>query len=261
MVVDDEFEAEDLLDGAIDAEESGEPGEALRSLDAAFALDPDLVEAWTRRAAILLWLELPDAALAAADAALERDPDDEWARVCRGAALTWLERAEDAVPEYERAIELAPDYAAAWSALGSAFDKLGRSDEAIAAAARATELDPDDPDFWVNGAPGFGRSIDTPRLRRRTSARSRSIRMMITRAATSSTRCLRWTGRATRWRCWNRRGPTSRNSPSPRPQEPRPVRARPRRRSARRGGGCDPARPRRRLRMVLSRTRVSVPRP
>jgi tetratricopeptide (TPR) repeat protein len=95
--VDDELDAEDLLDEAIDAEEDGDLDRALALLDPALALDSVISEGWTRRASILLQLGRQEEALPSADRALAADPEDAWARNCRGDALRALGLGRDAL--------------------------------------------------------------------------------------------------------------------------------------------------------------------
>ena len=93
--------AEDALQNAIKAMNSGRPTEAEALFNKALALKPDLAEAW----------------------------------LGRGNAFVKLERYDEAFADYDRALALKPDLTGAW--LGHLLANLGRYHDSLAAYDKA----------------------------------------------------------------------------------------------------------------------------
>jgi tetratricopeptide (TPR) repeat protein len=163
-----------LLGQALDR--LGEKREALKSFDAALAIDPDFAVAHGNRANILAEAGLADAALQSFDRALALQPDalpdwinrgsllvelgrldealanfdkahaialaDTTVMVNRANVLTRLGRLDGALADYDRAVALQPKFAQAHLHRGLVLKYLGRFDEARTAMERAVALDP-----------------------------------------------------------------------------------------------------------------------
>jgi predicted O-linked N-acetylglucosamine transferase (SPINDLY family) len=125
---------------------------AVRQIDAALRINPDVAAAHNNRGNALKDLGRPEEALASFERAIALKPDYAEAFYNRGNTLRELERFADAVASYDRAIALRPDYAAAFSNRGSALKELERFDEALASYDRATALKPDYAEAFYNRA-------------------------------------------------------------------------------------------------------------
>jgi protein O-GlcNAc transferase len=118
--------------------------EALASYDRAIALAPGYVDAWINRGNALKELGRFELALASYDKAIALAPSQAIALAKRGNVLQGLQRFEDAVESYDRAIALKPEYSEAHNNRGSALVQLGRLGEGVASFERAIGLRPDD---------------------------------------------------------------------------------------------------------------------
>jgi protein O-GlcNAc transferase len=125
-------------------------GEAVESYERAVALTPDYVEAWFNRGNALAELGRLDAALASYDAVIARAPHHAAACAKRGNVLHRMQRFAEAVASFDRAIALTPDYAEAWNNRGVALSSLERLAEAVASCDRAVALRPDDAEMLRN---------------------------------------------------------------------------------------------------------------
>nr|HET7858153.1 tetratricopeptide repeat protein [Caldimonas sp.] len=123
-------------------ERAQRPLDAIRSFDAAIALDDRFGAAWCNRGVALHRLGRFADALASAERAIAIDPGDAEAWSNRGLALHDLHRPADAIAALARATELQPRLANAWANLGAALNAAKRHDEALVAYDRALALDP-----------------------------------------------------------------------------------------------------------------------
>ena len=103
------------------AEGSSRQEEALFAYDRALALQPDLPEALTNRAAVLFEFARYDEALASCDRSLQLKPGFHETWQNRGAALVRLERYDEALASYARALAIKPDFAEALQSRGRAL--------------------------------------------------------------------------------------------------------------------------------------------
>ena len=115
---------------------------ALQSFDRALALQPDALPDWINRGNLLIELGRLDEALANFDKAHAIAPADTTVMVNRANVLTRLGRLADALADYDRAVALEPKFVQAHLHRGLALKYLGRFDEARAAMERAVALDP-----------------------------------------------------------------------------------------------------------------------
>ncbi|MGY5855432.1 MAG: tetratricopeptide repeat protein [Candidatus Thorarchaeota archaeon] len=160
-------------------------GDALRSLDRALKLEPNLAPAHTNRGRVLLALgpEKANDALRSFDSALKLTPDDvqilhdkasalhalnrideelacvrriselapnEWGVLVRiGDIELELGHFEPAIKSYDSALELKDDLAPAFIRRAIAFGMLEQWKEAIKSAETATKLEPDNSEAWL----------------------------------------------------------------------------------------------------------------
>jgi tetratricopeptide (TPR) repeat protein len=116
------------------------PLEAIKSYDAAIAIDPDLAEAHGNRAAIMTTAGFPDEALKSFDRALALNPNaTDW--INRGTLLHGLGRAADAIESFDKAIAIDGQSPAPHFIRASVLRDLERLDEAVAGYDRAIKLD------------------------------------------------------------------------------------------------------------------------
>jgi len=135
--------------GVVDLQ-NGNRAEAVRKIDAALMLNPNLAEAFNNRGTALRELNRPQDALESHDRAIALKPDYPEAFNNRGNALADLKRFEEALASYDRAIALKPDYAEAFNNRGSTAHELKRLDEALASYDKAIALDPRYTDAFNN---------------------------------------------------------------------------------------------------------------
>jgi protein O-GlcNAc transferase len=130
----------------------GEREAAIRQIDAALAVNPDVAAAHNNRGNALKDLGLANEALASYDRAIALKGNYAEAYYNRGNVLRELKRHAEAVESYDRAIAARPDYPEALSNRGSALKQLGRYDEGFASFDRAIALRPDYAEAWFNRA-------------------------------------------------------------------------------------------------------------
>jgi tetratricopeptide (TPR) repeat protein len=123
--------------------QKGNPAEALRAFDAAVKLAPNFAEAHANRGAALLDLGRLMEALDAERRALRFNPKLAMAHFNRGVVLAALKRRVEAVEAFSSALELRSDYAEALLNRGMAQLELERPLEALADFRRALMLRPD----------------------------------------------------------------------------------------------------------------------
>jgi tetratricopeptide (TPR) repeat protein len=124
--------------------------EALASYDRAIALKPDDAASFNNRGSVLKDLKRFDEATADFEKAIALKPDFSEAFNNRGNLLWSLKRAEEALPYYDRAIALKPDNADAFNNRGNALKDLKRFEEAFASYDRAAKLKPDYAEAFYN---------------------------------------------------------------------------------------------------------------
>ena len=106
--------------------------------------------AWSGRGAALAAIGRFEDAIASLDAALAVNPNDEVAWLNRGNALTGLGRLADALQSYNAAIRANPRYEVAWNNKGNTLARLGQFEEALACYNRALTIDAGYTAAWVN---------------------------------------------------------------------------------------------------------------
>ena len=134
----------------------GEREAAIRQIDAALAVNPDVAAAHNNRGSALNDLGRAEEALASYDRAIVLKPDYAEAHYNRGNVLRELKRFALAIESYDRAVALRPDYAEAFSNRGSALRELERFVEALASYDRAVALRPGYAEAWYNRANALG---------------------------------------------------------------------------------------------------------
>lgn len=112
------------------------PAEALRSLDRALILDPQLIQARYTRAILNMEQDKPAAAIEDLRVFLQREPENRRVLVQLGQAYLRLNRASDATEVLERALKIAPNARSVLIAYRRALQQLGRKEEAAAILAR-----------------------------------------------------------------------------------------------------------------------------
>src|SRR5215471_4644587 len=116
--------------------------EALQSFDKAMELKPNYFDALLNRANALVALKRCDEALINFDTILAAVPDHDEALYCRGNALLQQKRWSEAVSCYDKAITLKPDYAEAFNHRGIALMGLKRFEDALSTFDRAVAINP-----------------------------------------------------------------------------------------------------------------------
>jgi tetratricopeptide (TPR) repeat protein len=107
-------------------ERQGEHLEAVKSFDAAIAIDAKFAEAHGNRAAILADAGLADEALKGFDRALALDPKAVADWINRGALLQQLGRQQEALESYDKALTLSPNDTTVLMNRANALAMLGR---------------------------------------------------------------------------------------------------------------------------------------
>ncbi len=128
----------------------GDHAAAVRQIDAAIAVNPNVAAAHNNRGASLSALGLTGEALASYDRAIALAPDYVDAVRNRSDTLAALGRFEDAVASYERAIALAPQAADLFVKRGRLLTALNRLDKAVASYDGALARDPHNRDAHVH---------------------------------------------------------------------------------------------------------------
>lgn len=120
----------------------GRENEAVRQLEAAVQLNPEIAEAHTRLGIILAGRgELARAEVHFATV-VRLEPRSEVAHVNLGLALARQKRYDDAIAHYQQALDLAPRSWAAHYNYGLALEQLGRTAEARARFQEVLRLEP-----------------------------------------------------------------------------------------------------------------------
>ena len=133
-------------------------GEALRSLDRALQIDPDLAPAHTNRGRVLLVLG-PDKAtdaLRSFDSALKLTPDDVQILHDKASALHTLGRVDEELACIRRISDLAPKEWGVWVRIGDIELELGRFRPAVESYDTAIELKEDLVPAYVRRAIALG---------------------------------------------------------------------------------------------------------
>ena len=128
----------------------GNYAEAIRQIDVALKLNPELASAYNNRGHALKALRRLDEALASYDKAIVLKPDHAEAFNNRGVALKELRRFEEALASYDKALALRPDHAEAFYNRGVVLQELKRLDEAVASYDKAIALKPDHANAFNN---------------------------------------------------------------------------------------------------------------
>lgn len=115
----------------------GSPSDALRLVDIALEIDPELTWAWNLRAEALLKLRRWEEAVRALDRVLAEWSESFAAWYGRAVALEEMGQLEEALASVSRAAELDPDAPAAWRKKADILERLGKTEEAQAARERA----------------------------------------------------------------------------------------------------------------------------
>ncbi len=119
-----------------------QPDEALKELNRALALKPDLTAAHLARGLLLYRQAKPEAALADFQFVAQREPNNGAILDRLGETYTALNRTSDALPVLRKAAELLPSNSSVLLHLGRALSKTGQQEEAAAVFARYRELGP-----------------------------------------------------------------------------------------------------------------------
>jgi tetratricopeptide (TPR) repeat protein len=133
----------------------GEFAEALRQIDAALKIAPNVADAHNNRGNALRKLKRPEQALEAYDRAVALKPDDAATFNNRGAVFKELELFDEALADLDRAITLRPDFAEAFNNRGNVYKELERFDEALPDFDKAVALRADNPDAFNNRGVAF----------------------------------------------------------------------------------------------------------
>jgi tetratricopeptide (TPR) repeat protein len=128
----------------------GEFSEAVRQIDDALKIDPNVADAHNNRANALKKLKRPEQALASYDRAIALKPDDAATFNNRGAVLKELERFEEALADLDQAIMLRPDFAEAFNNRGNVYRELEQFGEALSDYDKALALHVKNPDALNN---------------------------------------------------------------------------------------------------------------
>lgn len=125
-------------------------GEALASVAAALAINPEASESLALKGALLAATGRGDDALILFGRALALKPDLPDALYNRALLLTQMNRPAEAVTDFDRLLALAPAQVEAWVNRGVALQQWGKLTDAIASYERAIGLVPDHMHAWLN---------------------------------------------------------------------------------------------------------------
>ena len=128
----------------------GEFSEAVRQIDDALKINPNVADAYNNRGNALRKLKRSEQALESYDHAIALKPDDAATFNNRGSAFRELEQFEAALADFDNAITLRPDFAEAFNNRGNAYKELERFDEALSDLDKALALRADNPDAFNN---------------------------------------------------------------------------------------------------------------
>lgn len=129
---------------------SGQPQEALHTLDQVCASHPDLSSAHHHAAKALQNLGKSERALQRLTTALQLKPEYPEALFSRAHVLRAVGRLDEAVDDYQRVLSLIPDFAPALLNLGITLAALDQPQEALAFFEKLLEISPDDIDALSN---------------------------------------------------------------------------------------------------------------
>ncbi len=124
------------------AETARQPDEALKELNRALTLDPNLTAAHVARGLLLYRQGKPEAALTDFQLVAEKEPNNGTILDRLGETYMALDRMNDALPVLRKAAELLPSNSTVLLHLGRALSKTGQQQEAAAVFARCRELGP-----------------------------------------------------------------------------------------------------------------------
>jgi len=125
-------------------------GDALASVAAALAINPEASESLALKGVLLAATGRSDDALIVFDRALALKPDLPDALYGRALLLTRTMRPKDALIDFDRLLVLAPKHTEAWANRGVALQQSGKLDDAVASYDRAIGLAPDHLQAWLN---------------------------------------------------------------------------------------------------------------
>jgi len=177
---------DDILEAAESDIQHGRYVEALKQLDAALKIKPNLFLAWQRKAAALMALGQNEKALEACrksleirpteslswyilglilnrlgdlkgeieayDAALKLSPRMPSALINKGASLLQIGKLEEALKVFDSMLRIYPDNSKALNNRGLVLKAMGRTDEALQSFSRAIASDPSNQDALLNKA-------------------------------------------------------------------------------------------------------------
>ena len=124
------------------ASQTKNPQKAVKLMDQAIKIDPDIAEIYSNRGIALHDLKQFDAAIASYDKAIALRPDYTEAYNNRGNVFQALKQFDAAIASYDKAIALRPNYAEAYNNRGNVFQALKQFDAAIASYDKAIALRP-----------------------------------------------------------------------------------------------------------------------
>ena len=142
--------AEALLRRGVDRLRKGDARGALKDLELASRLGPELGPVWGALAEARLMAGDPQGAVRDASRALELDPDRAEIHALRGEGRSRVRDLAGAEQDLARAVELDPEKARWWSLLGAARWELEDMTGSDRAFQRSAELAPQDPRAWIN---------------------------------------------------------------------------------------------------------------
>ena len=125
-------------------------GDALASVTAALAINPEAPESLALKGILLAAAGHGNDALALFDRALALKPDLPDALYNRALLRTLTGRPKDALIDFDRLVALAPTHAEAWVNRGVALQQMGKLAEAVASYDRAIALRPAHLHAWLN---------------------------------------------------------------------------------------------------------------
>jgi tetratricopeptide (TPR) repeat protein len=128
----------------------GSSDAALANYDRALALQPDFIQAWNNRGAVLKQMKRYEEALNSYDRALGLQPDHVEILNNRAGVLHELKRYGEALANYDRALTLRPGHAEALSNRGITLQALGRHAEALTSYGSALAARPDFVEAFIN---------------------------------------------------------------------------------------------------------------
>ncbi len=127
------------------------PRDTLNALEDHLAANPDDASAWNAKGVVLAGMEMFGDALRSLNQAIQLDPEMSEAHVNRGRVLLALgpEKAKKALKAFERALSLSPDDLRILHDKAQALHILGRSQDELECYKRITESLTDEPAVWV----------------------------------------------------------------------------------------------------------------